>query len=148
MIGFLLAIYSSAAFIIRIFLPNMIRRFTAEKVMAYSYLIGATGFLLMPFFKSTVILSLVSFVFGLGTGCGVPVTMMITFRTSAQGRSGEAMGIRVTANNVARVLGQVLFGAIGSSFGVFAVCRVNALMMASGWVVSHPGASGTRHETS
>ena len=144
-IGFILAIYAVAAFVIRIFLPSLIKRFTVERALGYSFLIGAAGFLLAPFFKSVVILSLVSFFFGLGMGCGQPITLMMTYSNSAQGRSGEAMGLRLTANHLTRVISQVLFGSIGSAFGVFPVFWVNALMLASGWMVSHPRAVGHRH---
>ena len=137
-IGIILGTCSLAIFAIRIFLPYLIKRLTVERVLAYSFLIGAAGFLLIPFFKSIVILSLVSFIFGLGAGCGVPITMMMTFSNSTQGRSGEAMGIRVTFNNLTRVVGQVLFGSIGSAFGVFPVFWITALMFASGSVLSHP----------
>jgi MFS family permease len=147
-IGIILAIYASAAFVARFFLPALIKRFTVERMLAYSFIVGAAGFLLVPFFKSVMILFLVSFFFGLGMGCGQPITMMMTFSNSAQGRSGEAMGIRVTVNNLTRMIGQVLFGFIGSAFGVFSVFWVNALMLASGWAVSHPHAVGRRQKVS
>jgi predicted MFS family arabinose efflux permease len=136
-IGIILAILSLAAFVVRFFLPFLIKRFTVERLLAYSFLIGAAGFMLVPFFKSIMILSVISFFFGLGMGCSGPITLMMTFRNSAQGRSGEAMGLRVIINHLTRVLGQVLFGSIGSTFGVSPVFWVNALMLASGWAVSH-----------
>ena len=144
-IGIILAIYSLAAFVVRTFLPSLIKRLTADRVLAYAFIIGAAGFMLVPFFKSIMILSLVSFFFGLGMGCCQPITMMMTFSSSNQGRSGEAMGLRITANNLGRMVGQVFFGSIGSVFGVFAVFWVNALMLASGWAVSHPRAV-SRHK--
>ena len=147
-IGIILAINSLAAFVVRIFLPSLIKRFTEERVLAYSFLIGAAGFLLVPFFKSIVILSLISFFFGLGMGCGQPITLMMTFSSSSQGRSGEAMGLRLTVNHLTRVIGQAFFGAIGSAFGVFSVFLLNALLLASGWAVSHPRAVGRRHKGS
>jgi MFS family permease len=147
-IGLILAINSLAAFVVRFFLPFLIRRFTVERVLAYSFLMGAAGFLLVPFLKSILVLSLITFVFGLGMGCGQPITMMMTFSNSTQGRSGEAMGLRVTVNNLTRMIGQVLFGSIGSALGVFSVFWVNALMLASGWAVSHPRADGRRNERS
>jgi predicted MFS family arabinose efflux permease len=145
-IGIILAIHALAAFVVRIFLPSLIKRFTVERVLAYAFAIGAAGFLLVPFFKGIVILSLVSFFFGLGMGCGMPITMMMTFSNATQGRSGESMGIRVTVNNLTRVIGQVLFGSIGSAFGVFSVFWINAFMLASGWAVSHPRGVGHRHK--
>jgi MFS family permease len=137
-IGVILAIYALAAFVVRFFLPSLIKRFTVEKVLAYSFLIGAAGFMLVPFFKSFMILSLVTFLFGLGMGSSQPITMMMTFSHSAQGRSGEAMGLRLTVNHLTRVIGQFLFGSIGSVLGVFSVFWINAFMLASGGAVSHP----------
>jgi MFS family permease len=145
-IGIILAMQASAAFLIRFFLPSLVKRLTVERVLAYSFIIGAVGFLLVPFFKSVLILYLVSFFFGLGMGCGAPITLMMTFSTSIQGRSGEALGLRVTVNFLARAIGQVLFGSIGSAFGVFPVFWINALMLASGLFVSHPRGVGRRQE--
>jgi MFS family permease len=141
-IGIILAINSSAAFVIRIFLPSLIKRLTVERLLAYSFLTGAAAFMLVPFFKSIMTLSLVFFFFGLGMGCGNPITMMMTFSNTTQGRSGEAMGLRVTVNNLTRMICQVLFGSIGSAFGVSPVFWVNAFMLASGGVVSHPRVVG------
>ncbi len=141
-IGIILAGYSSAAFIIRIFLSSLVKRLTVERLLAYSFLIGAAGFLLMPFFKNMMILSLVSFFFGLGMGSGQPLTIMMTFGNSTQGRSGEAMGLRITVNDFSRMIGQFLFGSICSAFGIFSVFWINALMLASGWAASHPRIAG------
>jgi cyanate permease len=147
-IGILLAIYSLAAFVVRFFIPWLIAIWTVEKVLAYSFLTGALGFLLVPLlqFESAVTLSLVSFLFGLGMGCGQPITLMMTFSGSAQGRSGEAIGLRFTANNLLRAIGQVLFGSLSSVFGLFSVFWMNALILASGWAFSHPRIAGAEKE--
>ena len=145
-IGSILAICALAAFGVRFFLPFLVKRLTVERVLAYSFLIGAAGFLLVPFIKSIVVLSLTSFFFGLGMGCGAPITIMMTFSNSAEGRSGEALGLRVTVNFLARAIGQVIFGSIGSVFGVFSVFWINALILTSGWAFSHPRAVIRKHD--
>jgi hypothetical protein len=71
-------------------------------------------------------------------GCGQPITLKMTFSSSAQGRSGEAMGLRLTVNHLTRVASQIFFGFIGSAVGVFAVFAANAALLASGWAVSRP----------
>ena len=95
--------------------------------------------MLVPFFKSAAVLAVVSFVFGLGMGCGQPITIMMTFSNAAEGRSGEAMGLRVTVNHLTRVVVPIVFGSIGSMFGLFPVFWVNALLLASGGTVAKPG---------
>jgi MFS family permease len=149
-IGILLATFSLAAFVARFFMPFLIERFTAERLLAYSFLIGAAGFILVPLFKleSIVILSMVSFLFGLGMGFGQPITLMMTFSGSTQGRSGEAIGLRFTANNLMRAVGQILLGSISAAFGVFSVFWINALILASGWAFSHPRAFGRSQKRS
>jgi MFS family permease len=141
-IGIVLAMFSVAAFVVRLFLPRLIFRLSEEKVLAFSFFTGAASFLLVPFFQSAVMLALIAFVFGLGMGCGQPITLMMTYGNSPQGRSGEAMGLRVTVNHTTRVIVPVLFGSIGSLFGLFPVFWVNALLLASGGAITRPGKIG------
>lgn len=135
-IGIVLAIFPGAAFVVRIFLPRMITLFGEEKLLSYAFFIGAAGLMLVPFFQGAVMLGLISFLFGIGMGCGQPITIMMTFSGSEKGRSGEALGLRITANHLARLLGPVLFGMVGSAFGVFPVFLANALMLASGGLLA------------
>jgi MFS family permease len=146
-IGVVLAMYSVAAFAVRLVLPQLVGRLTVEKVLAYSFLIGAAGFLLVPLFKDIIVLSLLSFCFGVGMGCGQPITLMMTFSGSAQGRSGEAMGIRVTVNHLTRVVVPIVFGSIGSAFGLIPVFWLNSLMLVSGSIASHPRIARLRSKT-
>jgi len=139
-IGIVLAIFPGAAFVVRMFLPRMISLFGEEKLLAYAFFMGAAGLMLVPFFQSAVTLGLISFAFGIGMGCGQPITIMMTFSGSEEGRSGEALGLRITANHLARMIAPVVFGMIGSAFGVFPVFWGNALMLASGGLLSRSGA--------
>ncbi len=138
-IGVVLAMFSAAAFVVRLIMTRLLARWSEEKVLVYAFFLGAASLMLVPFFKSAAVLALVSFVFGLGMGCGQPITMMLTFSNSAEGRSGEALGLRITVNHLSRVIGPVVFGSIGSAFGVFPVFWITALMLASGGAFSRIG---------
>jgi len=131
-IGIVLAMFAAAAFVVRAVMPKLVARYREERVLATAFFTGAACFVLIPFFKSAVVLGLIAFVFGLGMGCGPPITMMLIYAQSAEGRSGEALGLRFTVNHMARVLGPLLFGSLGSAFGLFPVFWLNALMLASG----------------
>ncbi|MHB8908162.1 MAG: MFS transporter [Syntrophales bacterium] len=146
-IGIVLAMFSVAAFLVRLTLPILMTRLTEERLLAYSFFVGAASLMLIPFFKNAAVLMFVSFVFGLGMGCGQPITLMMTFRKSVDGRSGEAMGLRVTVNQLMRVIVPVMFGSIGSAFGLFPAFWINALMLASGGALTRPGKIG-RGQTS
>ena len=88
--------------------------------------------MLVPLFTHGVMLALVSFVFGLGMGCGQPITTMLMFSRSAAGRSGETLGLRLTANNLMRVTGPTVFGFVASAFGLASVFGISAVVMAAG----------------
>ncbi|HWI14361.1 MAG TPA: MFS transporter, partial [Burkholderiales bacterium] len=143
-IGVIVAMYSAAAFVVRTAMPYLIGRFGEEKLLAYAFYLGAASFVLVPFFKSAVVLGAISFAFGLGMGCGQPITMMMTFSSSAEGRSGEALGLRLTVNHLTRVVGPVLFGALGSAFGLPSIFWLNALLLASGGALSAKKESGDK----
>ncbi len=135
-IGVVLAMNSAAAFVVRLVLPRLIAKFREDKVLAGAFFAGAASFALLPFFTSSTLLALVAFAYGLGMGCGQPIVTMQMFSNSAAGRSGEALGLRMTVNHLTRVVGPVIFGFIGSAFGLPAVFWVNGLMLGGGGALS------------
>src|SRR4051812_44608143 len=135
-IGTLLATFAAASFIVRFALPRLIKRLGEDKLLAYSFFTAAVGFALVPLFHNVVMLALVSFIFGLGTGCGQPIATMLMFSKAADGRSGEALGLRLTVNNLVRVIAPAMFGFIVSGFGLAPVFYISAAMMGSGGIVS------------
>lgn len=145
-IGIVLSMFAAASVVVRLVLPWLIARFTVEKVLSYAFYLAAASYFFMPLFENAVMLSMISFVFGLGLGCGAPITLMLTYSQSPAGRSGEALGLRMTANHLARVIGPLLFGTIGSAFGLFPVFWGNGLMMASGGLLSGRAAPARNSE--
>ena len=143
-IGVVLAMFAAASFAVRAALPRLIARLHEETVLTYAFYIGAGSFVLLPFCSNAAVLSLAAFLLGLGLGCGPPITMMQTYSQSPAGRSGEALGLRFTANHLARVIGPLAFGLIGSAFGLFPVFWINALMMGCGGLISRRGARGQK----
>ncbi|HEV7802971.1 MAG TPA: MFS transporter, partial [Burkholderiales bacterium] len=87
-IGGVLATFAAASFVVRFIMPRLVARFGDETVLRYSFCLAAVGFMLVPFFHSVFALSVISFMFGLGMGCGQPITTMMIFSRSAEGRSG------------------------------------------------------------
>ena len=143
-IGVVLAALAAASFVVRLFMPRLVNKFGDERLLAHSFSLGAAGFMLAPFCDAVLPLALVSFVFGLGMGCGQPITTMLMFNHSPPGRIGETLGLRLTANNLMRVLGPVVFGWVGSGFGLFAVFWLNALVRGAGGVLALPAKKPSR----
>jgi len=131
-IGMVLSMFSVAAFVVRAIMPWTLERYSEERILTTAFYVGAASFFLVPFFQNPWILGLLSFTFGMGMGCSQPITMMMTFSNSSEGRSGEALGLRMTVNHLTRVLCPLLFGVIGSAFGLFAVFWGNGVMLGSG----------------
>jgi predicted MFS family arabinose efflux permease len=146
-IGIVLAMNSAAAFVVRLLIPRLMARWSEERLLAQSFYMGGASLLLIPFFHSGWILALIAFLFGLGMGCGGPLITILMFSHSSDGRSGEALGLRMTVNHLSRVIGPVVFGSIGSVFGLPAVFWLNGAMLGGGGLLSRPeqGAAASGH---
>jgi MFS family permease len=138
-IGIVLASFPAAAFFVRLILQRLIARFGEQKVLVTSFYITAICLSLIPLFENAAMLVLVSFLFGLGMGCGQPIITMLMFANSPKGRSGEAMGLRMTVIHFTRLVGPVAFGAIGSALGLASMFWINASMMGAGGWLSRSG---------
>jgi MFS family permease len=137
-IGAVLASFATASFLVRFALTRLIARFGEERVLTAAFALGAAGFVLVPLCQNASSLAAAAFVFGLGMACGQPITTMLMFSRSVQGRSGEMLGLRLTANNLMRVAGPAVFGLVAAAVGLAAVFGLNALMMLGGAFASRP----------
>ena len=97
---------------------------------------GAFVFTIFPFAENSWVIGALSFCIGLSLGCCQPITLMLTFSGSTEGRSGEALGLRLTVNHLTRVVTPVVFGSIGSLCGLFAVFWGNAGLLAAGAAIT------------
>ena len=131
-IGVVLAMSGIAAFVVRIGLQRLVKRFGPDAVFNGSLYISAVTFLLFPLFTSAPALAAIALVLGLGMGCAQPVTLMLIFGRAPEGRSGEALGMRVTINQITHIAVPLVFGTIGSIFGVAPVFITNALFLTGG----------------
>lgn len=129
-IGIILGAYATAVFVSRFMLPALLRRFRSAEIMFASMLIAAGAFAVFPLLRNVYPLMLAAFVIGVGSGVAQPVLMAVSYEKSPAGRTGEVTGLRLTANNVARVAIPLLSGAIGAAVGAAPVFWMNALNLA------------------
>lgn len=137
-IGIVVAMNATAAFVVRAILPQMIARLKEKKVMALSFTFGAAALLLIPFFQHAVPLGMLAFLFGLGMGAGQPVVTMLIFQYSPAGRSGEGIGLKITTNHLTNMVSPLVFGGIATAFGLMPMFLLNGVMMAAGCYFSWP----------
>ncbi len=135
-IGAVLATLAVASFVVRLFLARLVKRVTAEKLLAWTFFTGAIGYALVPLTGNAVFLALIAFFFGLGMGLGIPLTVILMYSRSTEGRSGQTLGLRLTTNNFVRVTGPIVFGVAGTALGLPPVFWINAALMACGGLLS------------
>ena len=142
-IGVVLGMFGIAAFIVRIWLPRLVKRWGPETVFNTSLFVAAASFVMFPFFDSAITLGTVALVLGLGMGCAQPVTLMLVYGRAPEGRSGEALGMRVTINQFTHIAVPILFGTLGSVFGIAPVFWINSLILVGGGLLQRGAGSKT-----
>ena len=134
-IGVVLAVFSVAAFVVRVWMPAIVKRLGAERVLIMSMFVAAATYIAVPYISNMVVLCAVCFLLGLGTGCGQPLSLSMIYERAPGGRSGEALGLRATLNNFTHMVTPLLFGAIGTAFGIAPVFWFNSLMLAGSGLI-------------
>jgi MFS family permease len=135
-IGMILGTFAVAAFVVRLGMPRMLKRLGADALLVWSLFIGSAAYLVFPIFDHALLLAGVAFILGLGLGCSQPLSLMLIYDRAPPGRSGEALGLRLTINNFMHIAIPLLFGSIGTVFGVGPVFLANAAIMAAGGFIS------------
>ena len=139
-IGVVLSMAAVSAVIVRLVMSRLMKRFRSEQLLVGSVLLVALTFVAVPLCKSIALLALLGFTFGLGFGCCQPIMMMMMFSRSSKGRSGEAMGVRLTVNHLTRVVAPMVFGFIASGLGLAAIFWISAGLLGAGAALSKPSA--------
>ncbi|WP_426172951.1 MFS transporter [Massilia sp. TWR1-2-2] len=139
-IGVIIGMQAAAAFVVRMWMPAMSRKYGEMRVLTWSLLVSGATFLLLPAFRDPVVLAAVAFLLGLGLGCGQPLSTILTYNHSPPGRSGEALGMRLTVNKFTQIMVPLVFGSLGSAFGIVPIFATTALLLLGG------GINNARHE--
>ncbi|MBI2296433.1 MAG: MFS transporter [Betaproteobacteria bacterium] len=124
-IGMIIGTFAVAVFAIRVVLPTLVRKWTEFEILIYMIALAGISFLLFPLTENPYLLAAVSFLLGLGVGCGQPLSGSLIYTLSPPGRAAEGAGVRVMFNNVTHLGVPLLFGGIGTAFGfapVFVSC--------------------------
>jgi MFS family permease len=131
-IGMIVSMQAAAFFVVRALMPWLVKRASEEKVLTYSLCLAGATYLLIPLFQDAVVLALIAFSLGLSLGCGQPLSTILTYNRAPAGRSGEALGVRITANRLVEVVIPLVFGAVGATFGLWPVFWANSMFLLVG----------------
>jgi MFS family permease len=140
-IGFIIGTFGAAGFLVRMLIPPVTARIGEYGMIAWALAIGCVGYFAIPFTQNPWLLGAVSFVVGLGMGCGQPLSMVLSFNAAPPGRSAEAIAMRMAVSYSAHVIIPPVFGALGSVIGVAPVFWTCAMLMGGGAVLNRKGGS-------
>ena len=135
-IGMVLSSYAAAAFVVRLVMQELARRFTETGVLTGSLFVATATYALFPFLSGVPMLVVTAFLLGLGLGSAQPLTIMLTYHHAPPGRSGEALGMRLTVNKITQIAIPLVFGGIGAVFGLAPVFWANAAFLFTGGILS------------
>lgn len=150
-IGTVMSAFAVSIILVRALLPFVLRRAGEAQLLTYAMFVAAVAFCLFPLFQGAWALAAVSFLLGIGCGCGQPLSMTMVYNASPKGRAGEATGMRITVNQVAHFVIPLVFGGLGSVAGYAPVFLTNAGFLVAGGYMSqrnHPRAPGQSTSTS
>ena len=128
-IGMIMGTAATATFATRFCLPFFLRRFPQQTVLSSFMLVAAGGYVLLPLLGVAFAIAACAFVIGFGIGVAQPISMSLAYDRSPAGRAGEVTGLRLTANNLARIFIPMTAGSVGAFFGVAPVFWLNAGML-------------------
>ena len=141
-IGIVMGTFALALMTVRTVMPTLVRRSSEERVFSTSLLLASTACIGFPLVSSFALLLAMSFMLGLGLGCGAPLSMTLSYNRAPAARAGEAIGLRQTVNKGIETTVPVIFGLVSAAFGAMPVYWLGALMLACGGWLMH---SDARH---
>jgi MFS family permease len=131
-IGLVMGALAGALLLVRALMPALVARAGEARVLAGSLAVAAGACILFPFAETFAPLAAVAFLMGLGIGGGAPLSMMLVYNRSPEGRCGEAMGLRQTVNKGTEVAVPVVFGSVSTAFGMLPVFWLVGIMLGFG----------------
>lgn len=118
-IGAFIGARALAAILVRPFISRIVS-FCSGRKRAFLLALALTGMglLVAGIAVSTLPLGAASAMLGIGLGLGLPLSMVATVEHVAAGSRGTALGLRLTGNYAALVLGPLLLGVMAEGVGV------------------------------
>jgi MFS family permease len=110
-------------------------------MIAGALALSAVGFMFIPMSIAPAILMLLSFIIGLGVGCGQPLSMTLAYNASPPGRAAEGIAMRLAVSYGAHVVIPTAFGALGAAIGLAPIFWLCASALTGGAVMNAKSAT-------
>ena len=138
-IGLIMGAFSAASFTMRASLPPLAKRFDHWTLIRGMLTLAGATFALLPLSNHTAVLVLLSAIIGACLGAAQPLTMTLIHDNSPAGRIGESLGVRTTVVCSFQFAMPLLFGTLGSLFGLTPVFWVTAALICGGMAAIRTG---------
>jgi predicted MFS family arabinose efflux permease len=135
-IGMVMSTYAAAAFLVRLGMQRAVRALGEVGVLTLSLFVAGATYLLVPLVREIPLLAGVAFLLGIGLGCAQPLTILLTYNHAPAGRSGEALGMRIMVNKLTQIAVPLIFGGLGSAFGLLPVFWADGAFLLAGGFIS------------
>ena len=132
LIGLIMGAFAAATLLIRISLPFLSRRLTAWRLLKWAMVLSGATFVLFPLVQNILLLMVLAFALGLALGGTQPMVMTLLHDAVPAGRTGAAVGLRTAMINGSQTAMPLIFGGLGSVFGVTPVFWAAAACMIVG----------------
>ena len=131
-IGVIMGSFGAAGFLVRTLIPPFTARWGERAMIGWALSLACVSFVAIPMTQNAWLLGVISFVIGLGMGCGQPLCMILSFNMAPPGRSAETIAIRMAVSYGSHVMIPPVFGALGTALGLAPVFWTCAVMMGAG----------------
>lgn len=131
-IGVILGSFSAATLVVRLAMPWLVRYFSHWQVLLGALVLAAICYAAFPFMQMPLTFMIGAAILGLAVGSSQPNMLALLHQTAPPGRSGEAVGMRVTMGNACQVSLPLAFGAAGAALGLGIVFGGMTLLLAAG----------------
>ena len=135
-IGIIMSINAAPGFVVRLVMHRLALRYTEVVVLTASLFVAGVCYMLIPMATSVVLLATLSFVLGFGLGSAQPLTIILTYNQAPAGRSGEALGLRLTVNKITQIGVPLAFGTMSAAVGVLPVFWAAAAFLIGSGLIS------------
>lgn len=128
-IGIVVGAFGVASVMIRFALPPLETRFGSGNLLGAGMVLAACAYGALPLAGDLTALTAIAFLIGLTLGCGPSLTVQMTYARAPHGRTGEALGYRLTAANAANMSLPLVFGGLAAGLGLTAIFLANTMLL-------------------
>jgi MFS family permease len=143
-IGVMVGAFGAAGFVVRVLIPPITARWGVHAMIAAALVVACAAFVAIPLTGNPWLLGAVSFMVGLGLGCGQPLSMLLSFNAAPPGRSAETVAMRMAVSYGSHVVIPPVFGAFGAALGLVPVFWTCAMLMGGGAALNYKAKGESR----